>query len=227
MNSISITIPMAYDALTRAGNMLHDLASDIDKEVITPTPVPAAVAETPVAPVVPIALAAAETPATPAVAETPAIPAAPAGVEVDSSGLPWDPRINSSSKKKLAKTLEWKLARGVDPVLVEQVKVELRAAMAAPVPAATETPVAPAPAIAETPAVPVEAIAPIPVATPTLPAVPAPMTFQQLLARITAEGIPADKVTTAVINVGLASMPLLGARPDLVPAVAAELFPVV
>ena len=46
--------------------------------------------------------------------------------ELDSEGLPWDERIGSSSKAILAKTGAWKLKRGVNPKLVEQVKAELR-----------------------------------------------------------------------------------------------------
>ncbi|MCK5127600.1 MAG: hypothetical protein KAR42_15190 [candidate division Zixibacteria bacterium] len=40
---------------------------------------------------------------------------------VDSKGRPWDARIHSGSKKKLQKTGEWKLKRGVDTALVTQI----------------------------------------------------------------------------------------------------------
>ena len=53
-------------------------------------------------------------------------------VPVDSEGLPWDGRIHSSSKEKLVKDSTWKLKRGVDKALVEQVKAELRGVMAIP-----------------------------------------------------------------------------------------------
>lgn len=53
------------------------------------------------------------------------------GVELDSLGLPWDERINTESKLKLKKEGSWKLKRGVDKALVEKVRAELAAAMAA------------------------------------------------------------------------------------------------
>lgn len=62
------------------------------------------------------------------------IPLPPAGVEVDSEGLPWDSRIHAKSKAKLKKDNTWKLARGVEKGLVDKVKNELRAAMNTPAP---------------------------------------------------------------------------------------------
>lgn len=62
-----------------------------------------------------------------------------AGVELDSDGLPWDSRIHSSSRKKLAKTQQWKKARGVDADLVARVEAELRQAMAIPAPQRPES----------------------------------------------------------------------------------------
>ena len=53
-------------------------------------------------------------------------------VDVDSEGLPWDGRIHSSNKKKLAKDDTWQLRRGIDADIVEQVKAELRQVMAIP-----------------------------------------------------------------------------------------------
>lgn len=53
-------------------------------------------------------------------------------VEVDSENLPWDGRIHSSSKARLAKDDSWKLKRNLDPAYVEQVKDELRQVMAIP-----------------------------------------------------------------------------------------------
>lgn len=49
-------------------------------------------------------------------------------VELDSEGLPWDKRIHASTKTKIASGA-WKLARGVEPNIVEVVKAELRALM--------------------------------------------------------------------------------------------------
>jgi hypothetical protein len=56
----------------------------------------------------------------------------PTAVELDVEGLPWDARIHSSSKAKLAKTGAWKLARGCPPELAVTVLAELKAAMALP-----------------------------------------------------------------------------------------------
>lgn len=70
-------------------------------------------------------------------------------VDVDSEGLPWDGRIHSSNKKKLAKDDTWQLRRGIDASVVEQVKAELRQVMAIPKPDAS---FATAPAEASSPA---------------------------------------------------------------------------
>ena len=58
-------------------------------------------------------------------------------VDLDSEGLPWDGRIHSSSKKKLASNGKWQLRRNIDPNVVSQVEAELRQVMAIPVPSAT------------------------------------------------------------------------------------------
>lgn len=52
--------------------------------------------------------------------------------ERDIEGLPWDRRIHSSSKARNADG-RWRIARNVTPELVESVKAELRALVAAPV----------------------------------------------------------------------------------------------
>ena len=71
---------------------------------------------------------------------TPAPPPAGAAVELDAEGLPWDGRIHSSSKAKLAKTGCWKLARGCDPTLAASVTAELKAVMALPAAPQVATP---------------------------------------------------------------------------------------
>lgn len=148
--------------------------------------------------------------------------------------IPWDARIHAGSKAKLAKKPHgWKMKRGVDDALVQQVEAELIQAMQAgpanPVgnaaPAAvtsTETQTsAPAPAPA-----PVNAAQPAsPAPAPAQPAAPAAAvtTFPELMAKITASGIDQATVTAAVNKQGLQALPLLAARPDLIPAVATEL----
>lgn len=282
MKTISLTVPMDYNALTRASDMLHGLAIDLSKEqptvtgtveeaqavteaiveagpgVVTeapaPAPAPAASAE-PAATEV-FAAPNADTvasvteqpaesvqPAAPAESATTAEPvttaAAPAGVEVDSDGLPWDHRIHAlgagGAHNKLKKTQQWKKKRGVDAALVAEVEAELRAAMSAgpanPVVTtgnAATAAVEPSPAPAS-PASP--AAAPTTAAAAAQPASPAPApapaggttTFPALMAAITANGIDQAAVTAAVNAQGLQALPLLAARPDLIPAVAAAL----
>lgn len=279
MSSITITVPLDYFALTRASDMLHGMALDLDKEgkrqarrsdaetafseaekgaaavfggAPGKSPSPSLFAETATEPAIappaettPRPAATAEAPATapsatdqaapntdpnaaPATGPAPAAassgpapadtPAAPAGVELDSDGLPWDSRIHSGSKGKLAKTKQWKKKRGVDPALVEQVEAELKAAMSA----SPANPVEPS----------AEAHTPTPAPAPAAPASPAPApapsgaitTFPALMQKITAQGVPQADVTAAVNKQGLQALPLLAARPDLIPAVAATLF---
>lgn len=163
--------------------------------------------------------------ATTAATPEPAQPAtAPAGVDLDGEGLPWDARIHAGSKAKLAKKPHgWKKKRGVDAETIAQVEAELRAAMAASPanPVAPNEPAAPATVADSTPATPSTPAAP---AQPAAPA-GAVSTFPELMAKITASGIDQATVTAAVNKQGLQALPLLAARPDLIPAVAAELFP--
>ena len=174
-------------------------------------------------------------------------PSVNTGVDLDAEGLPWDGRIHGAAKKKLAKEGTWKLIKGVEtksPGIVEQVKAELRAAMAAteaaappPPPAATEvkylvegkqytgtelagfgwTPeqIASAEVCEEAP-------------TPEAPTATT-MTFIDIMQKI-APALAAGTITEAQVSAaanrqGLASMVLLNTRPDLIPAVNAELFP--
>lgn len=128
-------------------------------------------------------------------------------VTLDSKGLPWDHRIHASSKALIADGT-WRAKRGVDPAMVTSVEAELKAAQAAPA--------APAPAVAAQPwPFPVEGAA------------PAAMTFAQLAAvvpgRLVAGTLSQDTLSAACIKHGLPSFPALQHRPDLVPAVAAEL----
>jgi hypothetical protein len=171
---------------------------------------------------------------------------APSGVDVDKDGLPWDARIHAGSKAKLAKTEQWKKKRGVDAALVAEVEAELRAAMAVPAPAEpvpnapaaepaptvdseaatapTATPPPPAPAAAAPSPAPTPATPPPPAAAPTT-AQPASgiTTLPALMAASTAAGKTPEEMLAAANKAGLASVALLGARPDLVPTVAAEL----
>lgn len=262
MKTISLTVPMDYNALTRASGMLHGLAVDLSKEgaptvsaepapepvatvTETASPAPAPVAETP-APVEPEAaqVFADPNPAPVAnVAEQPADPVQPApvsavvtdsatGAGVDTAPaytnpavlVPWDARIHSGTPTKLAKKPHnWKKKRGVDDALVAQVEAELIQAMQA----SPANPVEPTPApVAETASpAPVE---PAPVAQPAVQPAAATATggvttFPELMAAITSKAIDQATVLAAVNKQGLQALPLLAARPDLIPAVAAEL----
>lgn len=279
MKTISLTVPMDCNALTRASDMLHGLAIDLSKEqpgttvaehehtvtkavgdasitettksVVTEAPAPAPAPTTEPAATEVFAAPNADTvasvteqpaesvqPAAPAESATTAEPvttaAAPAGVEVDSDGLPWDHRIHAlgagGAHNKLKKTQQWKKKRGVDAALVAEVEAELRAAMSAgpanPVVTTGNAEPSPAPASPASPAA-----APTTAAAAAKPASPAPApapaggttTFPALMAAITANGIDQAAVTAAVNAQGLQALPLLAARPDLIPAVAAAL----
>lgn len=273
MKTISLTVPMDYNALTRASDMLHGLAIDLSKEqpgttvaehehtvtkavgdasitettksVVTeapaPAPAPAASAEPAATEVfaAPNADTVASVTEQPAESATTAEPvttaAAPAGVEVDSDGLPWDHRIHAlgagGAHNKLKKTQQWKKKRGVDDALVAEVEAELRAAMSAgpanpvvtePAPAGNAAAAAvepsPAPASPASPAA-AQSASPAPAPAPA----GGTTTFPALMAAITANGIDQAAVTAAVNAQGLQALPLLAARPDLIPAVAAAL----
>lgn len=84
----------------------------------------------------------ASTPNTSGVAALPA--ASPTnGVDVDTEGHPYDVRIHSAGKSKIANGT-WKLKKGVDKDLVVQINAQNKALMAAPLPGALPTATLPA-----------------------------------------------------------------------------------
>lgn len=265
-DSISLTVPMDYNALTRAGEMLLGLAADAAQPAPVEPPKP--FAEIPPAPSVGASTTAVDdqhvtepsaadvftdpkpepatsavetatpqvgspTPSTTTPTET-ATPVQAAGVEVDSDGLPWDERIHAGTKTTLAKTKQWKKKRGVPAELVTTVEAELRAAMAvkssgnvattAVEPSEPSAPPAPPAAPSTTVADVVQPVSPPAPATPATPAATGGIsTLPELMAASTGAGkTPADMLAAAQ-KCGLASVALLGARPDLIPTVAAEL----
>lgn len=171
--------------------------------------------------------------------------AAPAGVELDKHGLPWDNRIHAESKAKIADGT-WRKKRGVDPALVAQVEAELRQVMGAPSSplVASTVPSAPTPPLATAAplAFPVAAVVPQPPADvkpsiATLVSLPSGTPgdvpqdpraqFVALIGRASA-AIQAGKVTQEEINqacqaVGVPALPLLANRLDLVATVAASI----
>ena len=248
-DSISITVPMEHNALTRAAEMLTAMASDVNDSRYPK-------AQTPRKTILQSAHEAAtvtgeiDNNATPIselhpeqtfdivegltdIIET--IPT-PTGVELDVDGLPWDVRIHSKNKSKLAKTEQWKKKRGIDAALVETVEAELRAAMGAPSvfsddyvePVLVET-IAPPP-IAETIAPPpiVEIGIPDTLVAPAPPIVETAITFPEIMSKITAAQVAGTitdiQVLKAVNDQGLASLALLAVRPDLTHAVNTALF---
>lgn len=191
--------------------------------VVQPAGVPTPpIASSPPAATVPVPGAA---PSEPAALTTPA-----PGVEVDARGLPWDPRIHSSGRAKVAAGT-WKGKRNVDPAVIAAVETELRAAMAAP----ARVFAAPTLPPAGIPLPPGAAPIPLPPGAPAVATVPgvsdvagaAPLTFPQLMQKITGAlssgRLTQDQVTGAVKTTGLPSLPIAASRPDLVPAIGVEI----
>lgn len=191
----------------------------------------------------------------------PTVTTASAGVDVDTSGLPWDGRIHASTKKKTAKGM-WKAKRNVDPALTKQVESELAQVMA--ISTDSET-VFPAPDLGEydpvtvfgggaspvqfpavqgissmpqqtntapvpqpTPEASLPAGMPMPttVLTPAATAINFPMLLTKLSTRITNQAIGTAfnaKVGELLQSKGIANIPLLASRPDLIPEIDATL----
>jgi len=152
-------------------------------------------------------------------------------VTVDAAGLPWDARIHSGAKSKLANG-NWKLLRGVDPALVSSVEAELRGT---PKPAEVATdpspaPVPPAPPVAPPPPATAPASAtPAPAAPsappiPPAPATPKPITnAAELVAAVMDKRFTTDQVNAACQAVGVENVASLLAKQDKLPAVLKEL----
>jgi hypothetical protein len=180
----------------------------------------------PSVPVVPTAPAAPASVAGPAsVTAPPAIAGGPpAGVELDSQGLPWDARIHGSTRARNADGT-WRQRRGLnDPDLKKRVEAELRATLA--LPAAPMPPVAPVAKPWET-----EQYLAGTVATPAAPAMPkppaatlpAPATFGEFMGAVSnlvKDGqVTSEFVTRKLQDLGLPSVMALANRPDLLPTV--------
>ena len=97
MRQISITIPYETEALISAANMLKDLATPTATEV-PPPPI-----------------------TTEAEVEVEA-EVEPDDDELDSSGVPHDPRIHTKSRTRLAKTGRWKRIRGVNQEYADSIE---------------------------------------------------------------------------------------------------------
>lgn len=146
-----------------------------------------------------------------------------ATVELDSDGLPWDARIHQDTRGRMSvsgvkNAGGWKVKKTPAGYTtkeawlqyVEQVKAELRTAMSG-------APAAPAPVAASAPATP---------ATGNAAAPASGHNFASLIAACTARGITQAQIAEAASQASggaVASVPLLGPRADLIPAVAAAL----
>jgi hypothetical protein len=89
-------------------------------------------------------------PNAPPIQATTATPPAPPATEVDSRGIPWDPRIHggTEAKKAVAKDGTWKKKRRVDATYHAQIEAELAATAKLPQAAAAPPP---PPVVPETP----------------------------------------------------------------------------
>lgn len=168
-------------------------------------------------------------------------PPAPLGnVERDSKGMPYDGRIHSASKNKVADG-SWRYKRGCDEAVIAQVEAELRAAIAAaPAPVGgVGTPwpfpdavAGPAVQVSPTPVAPPPVVAPAPVAAVAVPVPPAAGvggidTYEKLMAalppKIVSGELTPGQMQQACEQYGVPSIAALATRPDLVPFVAATL----
>ena len=167
---------------------------------------------------------AAVAPVAPVAAEVFAQPTAPVapGIDVDSVGLPWDGRIHAASRNKNSDGT-WRLKRGVEPDTLTQVTGELKQTMAI-APLVPEPPIAP-PAVP--PAPPAAITPPPPTQLDGLATTASPISFPVFMKAVTgafvAKQIDQAAITAACQAVGIPSLPMLTARPDLIGAMASAL----
>ncbi len=125
----------------------------------------------------------------------------------DSSGIPWDSRIHAATKA-LNGDGSWRIKRGVDKTLVDQVTSELKKLMALPIPVLTPEPAA------------------LAAAPPPPPAndVDFRQKYIELFGRVSSAMANAklsqEQLDKCLLSIGVQSLPLLAARMDLVPAAA-------
>lgn len=189
-------------------------------DAATPTivPVAAPTITTPPSATLPVPNIASLPPALPtAPAVPPVVPPPENLAQIDKNGLPWDARIHSETRS-MNKDGTWRNKRGVDPALIAHVEAELRGV--------------------PTPPTPAEAFGAIPPTMPPLQdAIPAPSVsnaaplgnYLSLVQKVTAARaagkLTDDEIKTACLAVGIpnGAFPLLVTKPDLVPAVDAQI----
>ena len=147
-------------------------------------------------------------------------------IELDKNGFPWDTRIHSSNKAKIADGT-WRKRRGIADATVAQVEAELRAVMGAP---AAQVVPPPPPEANAMPPIPADLVrAPTPPAPATVGATPGDNRglYVGLVGRTAAalhqKKITQEQVTECCVKYGVPALPLLSNRLDLVPQIAAEI----
>jgi hypothetical protein len=132
-------------------------------------------------------------------------------VSVDSSGLPWDARIHSASRSLNADGT-WRAKRGLNGDAKVEVEKELQQVMSIPSP--------PQPQQTQVPPPPPASI----VEQTVDPEIAQRQAFMDLIGRtsaaLAAGKIKEDQITKICTSVGIANLPLLGLRLDLIPQVA-------
>lgn len=171
-------------------------------------------------------VASASAPLTPSTSGATAAPAA-SGVELDSAGLPYDVRIHSAGKSKIADGT-WKLKKGVDKGLVAQVNAQNKQLLGQALPAATPDaavlptlPTLPAGAAALPTLPPVVAV---PDATAEIVVTDYPSFAQFVAQQVVKHGQKAtDELNRGLTHYGLVDpttqtpqLPLMAHRPDIV-----------
>jgi len=139
-------------------------------------------------------------------------------VTLDAAGLPWDARIHSSSKERIANGT-WKIKRGVDRNLVAQFQAEYLGKSPTPISEPTVTPKVEVTDNVPPPPPP----PPPPFQLPSDTAGTAPATYAELMQRVVQSKTPIASVQVEASKLGLASFALLAQRTDLIPAVAEAL----
>lgn len=178
---------------------------DMTATTLTPTPPPV------IAPSV----------ATPDSSAAPVAPHTASPVEVDNRGLPWDARIHSRERTKLQNG-QWKNKRGTDPELVKQVEAELAGVMSSAPVSAPVVIVAPPPS----PATSANVASPSNVTPPPAPSnvmLDFPSIMRKITTAVTGKIMTATQAAELAQRYGVTSPALLINRPDLFPAIDAEL----
>jgi hypothetical protein len=157
--------------------------------------------------------------ASPSASTNPVPAAAATGLVLDGKGLPWDARIHAGSKTQNADG-SWRQRRNLnDPALVTRVEAELRSALSVGTSyAQTEVLATSAsPAIASSSSIP----------TPPASAQAGQLDFAGFMKwyvpLVTAQAITVEQTAEILKTIPLASITMLGVRPDLIPQVKAAI----